>query len=371
MVIRYLIEKEFKQIVRNQFLPKLFVMLPTVMLLIMPWAANQEVKGLKLSVVDNDQSTLSQRLIQKVDASEYFTLTDISSSNDEALHSVEAGNADLILEILDDFEKDLISAGVANVMISANAVNGVKSGLGSSYLGSIVTDYSADLREENGLDNVPNRGQKFNMAPYFQFNPHLDYKVFMVPALMVMMLTLLSGFLPALNIVGEKEKGTIEQMNVTPVGKFPFVLSKLIPYWFVGFLVLSYSMLLAWWVYGLVPAGNLLTIYLFASIYILVVSGLGLVISNYSATMQQALFVMFFFLMIFILMSGLFTPVSSMPQWAQYITKLNPLRYFIEVMRMVYLKGSSFVELVPYFRALSIFAMGLNLWAILSYKKSS
>lgn len=371
MIIKYLIEKELKQIVRNKFLPKLFIMLPTVMLLIMPWAANQEVKGLKLSVVDNDHSSFSERLIQKVDASEYFTLTDVSSSNDQALHSVESGNADIILEIEDDFEKNMTSTGFGNVMISANAVNGTKSGLGSSYLGNIVTDFSSDLREENGLNNAANRGQKFQTAPYYEFNPHLDYKVFMVPALMVMMLTLLSGFLPALNIVGEKEKGTIEQMNVTPVGKFSFILSKLVPYWGVGFLVLSYSMLLAWVLYGLVPAGNLLTIYIFASIYILVVSGLGLVISNNSATMQQALFVMFFFLMIFILMSGLFTPVSSMPMWAQYITQLNPLRYFIEVMRMVYLKGSSFTELVPHFRSLCIFALVLNMWAVISYKKSN
>lgn len=371
MVIRYLIEKEFKQIVRNKFLPKLFVMLPTVMLLIMPWAANQEVKGLKLSVVDNDHSTYSQRLVQKADASQYFTLTDVSLSNEEALHSVESGDADLILEIEDDFEKNLQNTGIGRIMISANAVNGSKSGLGSSYLGSIVTDFAADLREENGMNHAAQRGQKFSTAPYYQFNPHLDYKVFMVPALMVMMLTLLSGFLPALNIVGEKEKGTIEQMNVTPVGKFPFILSKLIPYWVVGFLVLSYSMLLAWLVYDLVPVGNLLTIYLFTSIYILVVSGLGLVISNNSATMQQALFIMFFFLMIFILMSGLFTPVGSMPDWAQYLTRLNPLRYFIEVMRMVYLKGSAFAELLPHFRALCLFAIVLNVWATLSYRKSS
>lgn len=371
MIIRYLIEKEFKQIVRNKFLPKLFIMLPTVMLLIMPWAANQEVRGLKLSVVDNDHSSYSQRLIEKADASEYFSLTGTASSNEQALHSVEAGDADIILEIEDDFEKNLVGKGLGNVMISANAVNGTKSGLGSSYLGSIVTDFAAELREENGLNHAPHRGQTFKTAPYYEFNPHLDYKVFMVPALMVMMLTLLSGFLPALNIVGEKEKGTIEQMNVTPVGKFPFILSKLIPYWAVGFLVLSYSMLLAWWVYDLVPAGNLLTIYLFASVYILVVSGLGLVISNYSATMQQALFIMFFFLMIFILMSGLFTPVSSMPMWAQYLTRLNPLRYFIEVMRMVYLKGSAFTDLLPYLRALGIFAIALNLWAVLSYKKSA
>lgn len=371
MVIRYLITKEFKQIVRNSFLPKLFVMLPTVMMLLMPWAANQEVKGLKLSVIDNDHSTFSERLVQKVVSSGYFALTDVSASNTHALQSIESGDADIILEIQDDFEKDLVDKGIANVMISANAVNGVKSGLGSSYLGSIVTDYSAELREENGVNNSASHGQKFDTAPHYQFNPHLDYKVFMVPALMVMMLTLLSGFLPALNIVGEKEKGTMEQMNVTPVKKFPFVLSKLIPYWCVGFLVLTYSMLLAQLAYGLAPAGNLLTIYVFASIYILVVSGLGLVISNNSATMQQALFVMFFFLMIFILMSGLFTPVSSMPQWAQYITKLNPLRYFIEVMRMVYLKGSSFTELIPYFRSLCLFAVVLNLWAILSYKKSA
>jgi ABC-type multidrug transport system, permease component len=370
MVIKYLIAKEFKQIARNSFLPKLFVMLPTVMLLIMPWAANQEIRRLKLSVIDNDHSTFSERLVQKIVSSGYFTLTNISSSNDNALHSVEAGDSDIILEIQDDFEKDLVSKGISNVMISANAVNGVKSGLGSSYLENIVTDYSADLREEYGLNNGPAGRQKFNIAPHYQFNPHLDYKVFMVPALMVMMLTLLSGFLPALNIVGEKEKGTIEQMNVTPVRKLPLMLSKLIPYWCVGFLVLTYSMFLAKLAYGLVPVGNLMIIYVFASIYILVVSGLGLVISNNSATMQQALFVMFFFLMIFILMSGLFTPVASMPQWAQYITKLNPLKYFIEVMRLVYLKGSSFMELIPYFCSLCIFAIVLNIWAILSYKKS-
>ncbi len=162
----------------------------------------------------------------------------------------------------------------------------------------------------------------------------------MIPALMVMMLTILSGFLPALNIVGEKECGTMEQINVTPVGKFQFIISKLIPYWIIGFLVISYTMILAWLIYGLTPAGSVLTIFLFASIYIIVISGFGLIVSNFSATMQQAIFVMFFFMMIFILLSGLFTPISSMPQWAQYITYINPLRYFIEVMRMVNLKVS-------------------------------
>ena len=188
---------------------------------------------------------------------------------------------------------------------------------------------------------------------------------------MVMLMTLLAGFLPALNIVAEKESGTIEQINVTPVPKTLFVLAKLIPYWIIGFVVLSLCIALAALVYGIYPTGSLLTIYLFTTVYIWLVSGMGLVISNYSDTIQQAMFVMFFFIMVFILMSGLFTPVSSMPQWAQAITAINPLKYFMQVMRQVYLKGSGFMELLPQFFALCTFAVVLSVWAVVSYKKSA
>jgi ABC-2 type transport system permease protein len=186
---------------------------------------------------------------------------------------------------------------------------------------------------------------------------------------MVMLLTIITGFLPALNIVSEKETGTIEQINVTPVKKFTFVIAKLIPYWTTGFLILTICFILAALIYGLSPVGNIVIIYLFASIYISAVSGLGLVISNYSNTMQQAMFVMFFFVIILILMSGLFTPVESMPDWAQTITILNPLKYFIQVMRAVYLKGSGIEELTTQLVALAGFAVGLNVWAVGSYKK--
>jgi ABC-2 type transport system permease protein len=127
---------------------------------------------------------------------------------------------------------------------------------------------------------------------------------------------------------------------------------------------------LAWLIYGIQPTGSLLTIYLFSSIYILVVSGLGLIISNYSNTMQQAMFVTFFFVMILLLMSGLFTPVTSMPNWAQKATIVNPLKYFIQVMRLVYLKGSAFKELLTPFFALCSFAIVFNTWAVVSYRKS-
>lgn len=198
----------------------------------------------------------------------------------------------------------------------------------------------------------------------------MNYKKFMVPALMVMLLTILCGFLPALNIVSEKEVGTIEQINVTPVGKFTFIFAKLVPYWIIGFVVLTIVVLLGRFMYGIAPQGSLFTFYLLASVFVFVVSGFGLVISNYSNTMQQAMFVMFFFMLIFILMSGLFTPVESMPGWAQIITIFNPMKYFIEIMRVVYLKGSGLEALSKQIIALLGFALFFNSWAVYSYRKN-
>jgi ABC-2 type transport system permease protein len=343
--------------------------MPVVMLLVMPWAANQEVKNIRLSVTDNDKSPWSVRLVQKVAASGYFVLTDVSSSNEEALHSVEAGAADVIMSIPQGFERNIMRENASQLMISANATNGAKGGLGVSYLSAVISGFADEIQAERGVTPQVSIGTGVTVIADYRFNPRLDYKTFMVPAIMVMLLTLLTGFLPALNIVGEKEAGTIEQMNVTPVSKFQFIIGKLIPYWVIGLIVLSLCFGVAALAYGLTPAGSLLTIYLFALIYILVVSGLGLVISNYSDTMQQAMFVMFFFVMMLILISGLFTPINSMPGWAQILTRFNPLRYFMEVMRAVYLKGSSFAELTTQFSALIAFALVFNGWAVASYRK--
>lgn len=351
---------------RNIILPIVFVLLPMLVVNMVPRAATQEVKNLKVSIVDNDHSSLSSRLAQKLSDSSYFTLTDASPSFTIAQQSMEAGSADFIVEIEKGFEKHLMTDAAARVAISANAVNGVKAGLGSSYLSMIVADFSADLQTEHGIGGR----QAFQMKPRYLFNATLDYKLFMIPALMAMLLILIVGFLPALNIVGEKEKGTIEQINVTPVGKFDFILSKLIPYWCVGLVILAYAMVLAKLIYGYGPAGSLGLTFAFATLFILVVSSLGLIVSNYSETTQQAALVMFFFLVIFILMSGLITPVSSMPGWAQLITRLNPLRFFIEAMRALYLKGSGMAELAPQLAALCAFAIALWAWAIASYRKN-
>ena len=378
MTLKYLLEKEFKQFFRNSFLPRMVVIFPVMIMIVMPLVATMDIKGIDITVVDSDHSTLSRRLVDKIGASSYFRLQEVRGSYDEAIEDVEYGTADIVLEIPAKFETDLRRSGTANVQISANTVNGTKGSLGSSYLSTIIAGFSQEIAAAKGPDAaggsmlpagvaVP----KIGIDVQSRYNPYLNYKIFMIPALMVILLIMLCGFLPALNIVGEKEKGTIEQINVTPVSKFTFILGKLIPYWVVGFTVLSIAFLLARVVYGLSPAGNLLTIYGFATLFILAMSGFGLVVSNYSATMQQAMFVMFFFVMIFQLMSGLFTPVKSMPEWAQWVAVFNPPKYFINVTRLVYLKGSGFADLLPELAALSGFVLFFNLWAVFSYRKNS
>ena len=223
-MLRYLLEKEFKQIRRDRFMPKIIFIIPIMQLIILPFAANFEMRNINLSIVDNDHSVTSMQLVDKVLSSGYFRLTDRSDRYDEALTSVESNESDIILEIPSDFERDLGKEGRADVMIAANAVNGTKGGLGSSYLSSIIQDFN----REKGFASM---GSGRGVASINLFNPHLSYKIYMVPGIMVFLLTIIGGSISALNIVSEKEKGTIEQINVSPVPKSLFLLSKLIPFW--------------------------------------------------------------------------------------------------------------------------------------------
>ena len=362
-MLRYLLEKEFKQIMRDRFLPRIIFILPLLQLIVLPFAANFEMRNINLSIVDNDHSVVSRQLPDKVLTSDYFHLTDYSPDYNHALSSIESNAADIILEIPSRFEEKLGRDGQADVLIAANAVNGTKGGMGSSYLSSIIQDFNQEKGFVAG-------GLQSGIRSTNLFNPHLNYKNYMVPGIMAFLLTIIGGFLSALNIVGEKEKGTIEQINVTPVPKALFLLSKLIPFWIIGFILLTISAIIAWVVYGLTPVGNFGIIYLFAAAYLIAFTGFGLAISSISSTQQQAMFTAFFFFIIFILLGGLFTPISSMPEWAQHLTQFNPLRYFIEVVRMVYLKGSHFADLTGHFIIICLFAVCFNVLAVVSYRKN-
>jgi ABC-2 type transport system permease protein len=368
MKINYLIEKEFKQFLRNPFLPRFIFVFPFVMLGLLPLAANFEVKDVKISIIDNSRSPLSNRLIHKMESSGFFKISDVSNNPEHSLREIEQDNSDVIVEIPVSFEKDLIREQKTDVMISANTVDAVKGALSSAYLVGLLAEFNDEIRAEL-LPQTSTKG--FEVTKLFRYNPRLKYTYAMVPAIMVMLISMICGFLPAFNIVMEKEQGTIEQMNVTPVNKFSLILSKLIPYWVAGFIILNICFLVARLFYGMWPQGSILTIYLFETVYVLAMSGFGLVVSNYSKTLQQSMFIVFFFVITFIFLGGLYTPVDNMPGWAKTLSDLDPIKYFIEVMRLIYLKGSSVSEMLPLFFSISAFAVLFNVWAVISYKKKS
>jgi ABC-2 type transport system permease protein len=370
-MLRYLLEKEFKQFRRNPFLPRMVIMFPMMVMLVFPLVANFEVKNVKLSIIDHDKSSYSRALLQKINSTGYFKITDVSASYKNALKSIESNASDVILEIPANFERTLIREMHADLMVSANAVNGNKGGLGTAYLVNIITDFNENIRADVTKDVRSLHVPLLSINYLYRYNPGLLYHVYMVPALMVMVMAMICGFLPALNIVSEKENGTIEQMNVTPVRKFTFILAKLIPYWVIGYVVITICFVVAFLVWDIVPVGSMRTLYLFVTIFILAMSGFGLVISNYAVTVQQAMFMIFFFVLTFIFMSGLYTPIENMPPWAQMLSNFSPLKYMIQVLRMIFLKGSDMFELLPQLFGLLSFAIFFNIWAVLSYRKSS
>lgn len=364
-MLRYLLEKEFKQFLRNSFLPKFALVIPFMATLVFPTVANFDVKNVQLIVIDHDHGLLASQLIEKVKASGYFQLIDYAENDKQAIEILESGNRDIILELPNGFSSDLKNDRPTTIMMAVNAVNGTRGGLGSQYVNSILSEFSENIHNKSISKN------RLRLIPGFWYNASLSYPIFMVPAIMIMVLSMICGFLPALNIVGEKQKGTMEQINVTPIRKSTFILSKVIPYWIIGFVILNVCMLVAWIAYGLVPQGSIFTLYVFSSIFVLAYSGFGLVISNYAKTVQQAMFMMFFFVMTFVFMSGLYTPVENMPKWAQLFSDISPLKYIMRAMRSIYLKESGFGDLIFELSALIVLAILFNIWAVLSYQKKT
>lgn len=361
-----LLDKEFRLFFRSPFLPKVVIVFPLMIMFVIPWVTTLDVRHIDVAVVDGDRSQTSQRIIRKIDASDYFTLRGVESDYGAALRRLEAGEVDAILELPDRFERSLSASAPERVRIAANGVNALKGSLGGQYLAAVVRQALAERARECG-QQLPTEA----LVVQNRYNPTLEYRFYMIPALMIMLLVMICGFLPALNLVGEKESGTIEQINVTPVGRWTFALAKLIPFWVIGLVVLGLVMIVARLLYGLAPEGSIGAILLAAALFIFTMSGLGVGVANGSSNMQQTMFVMFFFVMVFILMSGMVTPVESMPRWAQGLTRILPPRYFVDAMRALYLKGASIADLWVNYAALALFALVFNGWAALSYRKQN
>lgn len=370
--LKFILVKEFKQIFRNKALLPLIFAMPLIQLLIIPLAADYEIKNINISIIDNDQSNYSRKLTSKILASKYFQLVGYHHTFGESLKEIETDQADLVLEIPQNFEADLSRNRFEELFIAVNAINGTKAMLGGAYLSSIIGDFNQNINSQLTISSISGEIKKIEVASQNWFNPYLNYKLFMVPAILVILVTMIGSYMCALNIVKEKEVGTIEQINVSPIKKHQYILGKLIPFWIIGVVDFTIGFfLVSWLVYGIVPVGNLFLLYGYLALFLIAILGFGLLISTYSETQQQAMSISFFFMMVFILMSGLFTSIDAMPDWAQNIAHANPVTYFIQVMRMVVLKGSGLQNITKHIFIMVGFAILFNTWAIINYRKTT
>jgi len=371
--ILFIIQKEFKQIFRNKSMLPIIFILPLIQLVILSNAASFEVKNIRLSYLDHDRSAASRELISKFKASNYFNVSSEFQSKKEANLQMQKGNTDVILEIPIHFERNLIKQKNTNLSVSINAIDGAAAGVSNVYITQIISSFNQSIQTQLQTYNDGNATQPENIMtiPSFWYNKTLNYKTFMVPGILVLLVTMLSLFLSSMNIVREKEVGTLEQINVTPIKKHQFIIGKLFPFWVLGLVILTVGLVIAIVIFNVPILGNIFLIYGFTSIYLILILGIGLFISNHTETQQQAMFIAWFFTVIFILMSGLFTPIESMPTWAQNLTYFNPIRYFVEVIRMVMLKGAGFDEIKNKIGIIALYAFAINGFAVWSYKKTN
>jgi ABC-2 type transport system permease protein len=369
--LSFLLQKEFRQLLRSKALLFSLVMGPIIQLTLLPLAANYEVKNIAVAVVDHDHSTYSKKLTEKIFASKYFHGGSYVTSYNGAGKLIEQNKADIILEIPQGFEDNLVRDDHNQVLLSVNAINGTKAGIGSGYLASIIADYNNDIREQWVQTSRFSDAPSIDIVPANWYNPFMSYFMYMVPGLVVSLLTGIGAFSASLNIVKEKEIGTIEQINVTPIKKYEFILGKLIPYWVLSMIVFTIGMLISRFIYGIVPVGSIPMLYGFLSVYLITLLGAGLLISTYADTQQQAISVAFFFVLVFNMISGVFTSIDSMPSWGKALAYFSPMSHFAAVMRMVVLKGSTFHDILPHFIAIIILAVIFNTWAVLNYRKTT
>ena len=361
--ILIILNKEFLQVIRNKAMIPLIFFLPVIQLLILSNAATYEIKNIKFNVVDFDQSHFSRDLVSKFTASNYFVLNDVSFSVNNSEESFKKNQSKLIVHIPKDFEKNFRSNGLTELQLVINAEDGSAAGIINNYASNIIRQFNVDKSIEANMkmDVVP----LININYSNWYNPELDYKTYMVPGILVVLVTMIGAFLSGMNIVKEKEIGTIEQLNVTPIKKYQFIIGKLMPFWIIGMGELIFGLVLGILIYDIPLIGNPLNILMLASVYLFVVLGMGLLISTLTDTQQQAMFVAWFLLVLFILMGGIFTPVESMPQWAQAIAFVKPIAQFNRAMRMIMLKGSGFKDLLPtlyFFIAYAAVMMSLAVW---------
>ena len=370
----FLVRKEFLQIFRDHTTVFQIFMIPAIQLLVLANAATFDVKQVRMLVVDEDHTTVSSGLVERLEAGRQFRVVRYESTDATAEHALLDREVTAVLHIPRRFEEDLVRRGHAQVQLVLNAEEGSTAGIVQSNANAILASYAqeldATLPAVQPAGTAAARTAVLDLRSQRWFNPTRNYKHWMVPALMVSLTTIIGLLLTAQNITRENEIGTLEQLNVTPMTKVQFIAAKLIPFWILSVVIFSIGLAIGKLVFDIPMRGSLPQVYLAAMVYLIVVLGLGLWISTVTRTQQQAMFVAFFVMLIFLLMSGLFTPVDSMPDWAQRVAEVNPVKHFVFIMRSVLVRGAGLETVGPPMLGLAAGGLVVLTLAVLRYRKS-
>jgi len=369
--ILYLIRKEFLQIFRNKFISRAIFGVPIVQLLILVPAVTFEIKNVRLCVIDRDISSDSRALVNQLEGSTFFKIKYSTFSEEEANNLMHRNKCDLVIQIPSGFGKDIGTGNSGRILVTINAINATTAQLSWAYLNGVLRDYNMNIQVENAgkpsLAPIP----QIQITTRYWYNEMLNYKYYMLPGILAILVTAIGFLLAGLNLVREKEMGTIEQINVTPVRKYHFIIAKMVPFLIIGLVDLALGLIIGKLIFNIPFEGSIGLLFLGSAIFLVAVLGLAIFLSTYSSTQQQFMFVAFFFLIIFILMGGIFTPIDSMPIWAQKFDLINPMAYLMRINRMVMLKGSTIHDIGREIYSLIVIAIVFTTLAINRYRKTA
>lgn len=360
-----LIKKEFRQVFRDANMLRIVFAVPIIQLLVLGYAVNVDVKRLNLDVYDFDRTEASRGLVESMRAGDYFVpMPQLAAEDGLPLWELEtrfrSGASEMAVIIPDDFSERLKTGEDVTVGWIADGADANAARTGVGYATQILVDH---VLEESG------RKQSVSLGSQFLYNPEAESVYYMVPGIVATLLTMITIMLTSMAIVREREMGTLEQLMVTPISASALILGKITAFAILGFVEMAVTLIIGTIWFGIPFVGSPLLLFGLAAVYLVATLGLGLLFSTMTSTQQQAMFMAWFFSVFAILTSGFFTPVHNMPQWTQYITYLNPMRYFMAIVRGIMMKGAGIGDLLSDILPMALFAVGICTIAVLRFSK--
>lgn len=369
--LKNMLIKEFLQLFRDPRMRMVVFGVPLIQMLLLGFAMTMDVTNIKTAILDFDRSPSSRELISEFTSSGYFEIVEYLETHGDMEDALDNSRARVVIHIPAGYEDDLNSGRTAKLQVLADGTDSNTTAIVFGYAGQIVGNYAM----EKIADRLSDSPAGFASAPIeletrAWFNPNFESKYYYVPSLIAVMLLLVGMMLPSVAIVREKEIGTIEQIMVTPITRFEFILGKTVPYAIIGYIEMTIMFALAMLIFDVRIEGSWLLLYALSGIYIVGNLGLALFISATASTQQQALLTSFLIMMPCILLGGFLFPVRNMPESVQYLTYLDPVRWYLEILRAVVIKGVGVSSILPSIIGQSVLAILFIVLATVSFRKT-